>query len=738
VAEPATGPPPAATADADADPHAAPDPATGRPSWIGRHGPPFLELFVLCGFVVAQPVLDVTGRSPDFFLVNGAGRSEVLLLLATVLLAPAVLLWLVETAAGLAGPRAGRAVHLVLVGGLATVGVVEVVKKLSDVRGALLVAVGVAGGVAAVGLYARLAAARLWLRYLTPAPLVFALLFVVASPSSSLVLPGGDRPAGAAAGAVGNGTPLVMITLDEFPLNALLDRDGRIDARVFPNFARLAQGSTWYRNATGVSGWTPWAMPAMLTGRYPARIRAPHYAEYPDNLFTLLSGSYDLEVLETISLLCPPRSCTGGAATTSEGGRGGLRAVLGDSARALRGMVSPNDEQADPTAAYREQTLSEREGAQPRRPARGSGVRATFRFDQLGLNQPERFSRFLGSIVPSDRPTVHFLHLLLPHGPWRYLPSGMQYGYPSRSPGVAKAGMPWPAQLWPTELARQRLLLQLAYTDRLIGKAVERLRAQGLYDKALVVVTADHGISLTPGRVARKLAGGSPSELLWVPLFVKLPGQQEGRVDDRNWEHVDLVPTIADVLDVEVPWAMEGVSGVGPDRRPRTQKFFYDVPGRRLVVDGPPNLTRALRGPTDTVARAREGPAGLFKVGPFADLVGKPVDPRWVVDGGGAAKVHDLAAFAHVEPGRGKVPALVWGELTSRGGAGTPAGVVVALNGTVAGGGPTFPERDTTRFAAVVPDRLFVQGANRLELFLAEGATVTAGIRLHRVALTGE
>ena len=33
-------------------------------------------------------------------------------------------------------------------------------------------------------------------------------------------------------------------------------------------FAALADQSTWYRNATGVSGLTNWAVPAMLTGRY--------------------------------------------------------------------------------------------------------------------------------------------------------------------------------------------------------------------------------------------------------------------------------------------------------------------------------------------------------------------------------------------------------------------------------------------------------------------------------------
>ena len=100
-----------------------------------------------------------------------------------------------------------------------------------------------------------------------------------------------------------------MILLDEFPLRSLLDARGRIDRRVYPNFAALADQSTWYRNATGVSGYTPWALPAMLTGNYPAEARAPSWAAYPDNLFTLLGRSYEVRAYETISQLCPPRLC---------------------------------------------------------------------------------------------------------------------------------------------------------------------------------------------------------------------------------------------------------------------------------------------------------------------------------------------------------------------------------------------------------------------------------------------
>jgi hypothetical protein len=61
--------------------------------------------------------------------------------------------------------------------------------------------------------------------------------------------------------------PVVMLFFDEFPLTSLLDSRGRVDRRLYPNLARFAREATWYRNATGIGPFTPYAVPAMLTGR---------------------------------------------------------------------------------------------------------------------------------------------------------------------------------------------------------------------------------------------------------------------------------------------------------------------------------------------------------------------------------------------------------------------------------------------------------------------------------------
>jgi len=699
---------------------------TGTSSRLHDEVESFLELFVLTGFVVAQPLFDVAGRSPDFFLFRRADRADILLLVVLAVLGPALVMWAGEALVGVVSLRLRRMAHLAIVAGLLLLLSLEVLKKLTPVRGVPLLLLALTCGLAASLIYARSTTARLWLRYATPAPLVFVLLFVTVSPVGRLVLPGGDAGRTRAIVPAGARAPVVMVFFDELPMMSLLDSEGRIDRRLYPNLARFAGDATWYRNATGIGPFTPYAVPAMLTGRYPTRSGvAPSYTEYPDNLFTMLAGSYNVRAFETVTQLCPPRVCT---ATVGDGGGTGWRALARDLAGVWAKIVSPRRVDENPTAQFTEGTLRERQraaGAKPKKPG------PTFRFDQLKANQPARFADFLEQLDATDQPALYFLHLLLPHQPWKYLPSGVQYTYPPINFGYdRKVG--WTTQAPPVQLAQQRHLLQLAYTDRLVGEVVQRLKAQAMYDKALVIMTADHGISFTPGQAQRTLQDRNAHELMWVPLFIKTPQQRSGAVSDRNWEQVDLLPTIADTLEVKVPWRVDGVSAMAPERSRRV-KWFFNKPGRRLEVDGPENQALALRGVTDRVARPQDGEDGLFEVGRFADLVGRRPEAVGLAGASGlVARLNDPENLRAVDPG--VVPALISGALT-----GLPPGVsvplAVAVNGRIGAVGLTFAQGDVPQtFATVVPDSLFEPGANAVRLYLVE--RTRAGPRLHPVTLT--
>lgn len=683
-----------------------------------------LELFVLTGFVVAQPLLDVTGKAPDFFIFRRADRLDILLLIAVVTLLPALYLWLFELIMSLAGERARQVAHVVIVTALLAVLAVEVGKRLLPLRGRLLVLVAVVVALAIGFLYVKQAWLRLWLRYLAPAPLVFALLFATTSPSAKLLLPTGPAAGGPVAGGIPR-PPVVLVFFDEFPLESLLDSGGHVDAKVYPNFAKLAGQSVWYRNATGLSGYTPWAVPAMLTGQYPAKAKAPIAAEYPDNLFTLFGRSYNLEVKETITQLCPAERC---GLSGSPGG-GGMRKVLTDTAKLWRDIAAPYDSSVDQSSFADSQT-AEDAAAAGNLANKSTDVKPNFRFRRIGhTNEPGRWSEFLSSIQASDpQPTLYFLHVLMPHQPWHYLPSGNLYPYRTFSGRGMRDDRDWGPGIM--DQNHERHLLQLAYTDKLIGQLIERLEQQGLWDKSLVALTADHGEGFTVGNKTRSLGDRNAHSLMWVPMFIKAPNQKAGRIDDRNWEHVDLLPTLADMVGIDVPWKVDGFSQTGPPRRQRTDKYWYGIPGHRLVRDGPAAFRTTLRGVTDTLVRGhQEGERGLYRYGATADWIYR--SPREVGEvtagGGGTAEVtHWDDAYTSIDPDSGRVPAFVFGQMTS---GAPPKGsrIAVAVNGKI-GGVDTFfydsPGGKVDKFAAVVPDFLYKAGPGhpQVKLYLVQGS----------------
>ena len=76
----------------------------------------------------------------------------------------------------------------------------------------------------------------------------------------------------------------------------------------FPNLAAFADDATWYRHNSALAPVTESAVPSLLTGQLPTA-DPPLYVHHPDNLFTLLAPTHELEVLESVTTLCPYDSC---------------------------------------------------------------------------------------------------------------------------------------------------------------------------------------------------------------------------------------------------------------------------------------------------------------------------------------------------------------------------------------------------------------------------------------------
>jgi hypothetical protein len=676
--------------------------APGDLKVIRREGRAFVELLAVWGFAIAQPLLDVFGRAPDQFAFRAAEPAMIVAFALVVTLAGPIAFWVVEVVSGLVHQRARQVLHLLFLGGLVAAFVVQAARPLAD--GPVLYALGSASGAAAVVAYQRVAAVRAWLAFAALAPVVFIGLFLLTSPTSRLL----DDVDSAGPGDVGNPVPVVMLVFDELPLASVVDQDGTIDAELFPNLAGLAAESTWFRNTTTVSSSTWHAAPALVTGQLPEPDAGPVAADHPDSLFTLLADDYDLNVVESVTRVCPTDVCND---PKIRGAPGGLRALIRDAGRVMRARLSPSGDASDAVTGMVEERTSPDHSESPGVEPSEDG------FADFQLDQPARLRAFTDGIV-DDRPALHFLHVLLPHVPYRYLPSGAQY--PRPDPDLGRNGDQWTSEPWPVDLGRQRHLLQVGYVDALLGEVVDTLRKRGVYDDALIVVTSDHGISFRPGQPIRGLEGQPLAddvlaELAWVPLIVKRPGISTGTVDDGNVLSIDLLPTIADVLDVGIPWGVDGQSALSDPRTDGHKPFLpsdvndYGVAiGDELAVEDRAELSDVLANGVDRFLRAAGDPLRWFRTGPRPDLVGTEVDAASAVE----------AALVDVDPvvdrGTGTVPALLRATVAA-GEELEPGDVLaVAVNGVIGGTSPAMATGDGVAVAVVVSDQLFRDGANRI------------------------
>jgi arylsulfatase A-like enzyme len=102
----------------------------------------------------------------------------------------------------------------------------------------------------------------------------------------------------------------------------------------------------------------------------------------------------------------------------------------------------------------------------------------------------------------------------------------------------------------------------IRHTAEELGKLFEKLDRAGLFDDALIVLTADHGEELFDhGGFAHRYS--LYREILHVPLFIKLPGQREAASIGEPVSLTDVHPTLLEVLGIEqAAKARAGADGV--------------------------------------------------------------------------------------------------------------------------------------------------------------------------------
>lgn len=678
-----------------------------------------IELVALTAFAVAQPLYDLVASNPTFLVAHRLSGIDVLWYALALLLVPPIVLLAVEALAGLVHPAALRPTHAVLAGLLVGMTVTPPLARalsLGTVAWLLLyIAIAVPAGLLR---WSQPVAASV-LRFAALAAPVFLVLFLTSADVRDLLAP---SDAGAVADASERGVSVVWLVLDELPLGVLLDEDGELDAERFPGFARLAEVSTWYPEAVASSPRTNVSLLSALTGQHPSNNGVlPVGSEHPVNAFSLFGAGHEMRVREAITQLCPPSLCPEPDTSVND------EVLWTDTWTIYVRSVTPDSvadglvpETGDRWAGFgdsgvEEEADSEAAETAPVDPTAGADEVRDMdelfeRVDELtGLDQRLLMDALVEEVGSGQGPAFTFVHALLPHIPYRYLPGGLAYDR-GRSYGSID-GIRWIEDKVALDHMMQRMLLQTQYADEQVGRLVDRLQESGRLDDTVLVVTSDHGVSMTPGSRRREYQADTIDDMLPIPLFVHFPGQDAGAVDRRPAQPVDILPTLVEVAGVDVPPThdFDGTSLAGPP----------DAAAELTSADGVVPLDPL---PDVTAGRVVELKAELFPSGGdfyrprrHGDLVGQPVPGDEVATADDlVAELSDPARYEDVDVDSGIVPAHVVGTLAGRD---EPVDVAMGLDGTVAGVGRTYSTEDGWQISVMVDPAYLSEGANELTVW---------------------
>jgi hypothetical protein len=681
----------------------------------------FGHLAVLSAFALAQPLFNLLSDNPEFFAARGSTASEIIVFGVLLVLVPPAILLAIELLAGLVSEPARHVVHLVFIAGLAAVVFVQALKKSIDAGDAVLIVLALALGAAGAVLYHRAEPVRSFLSVLSPAPILFLVLFLFFSDVSKIVLPE-DASAKSAEGVAR--VPVVVVVLDEVPSTSLLDERGAIDARRYPAFARLAKDATFFKNAHSVYDSTSRAVPAIMDGNKPILDRRlPTASEHPNSIFTLLGESHTMNVSEEATSVCPRDLCED--ARLDEPFVDRLRSMTEDLGRVYAHVVAPPGIENDLP------TVSESWGDFGGGGGGGGAAAAPANADQpdtranLASDRKGRFDQWV-SKIPAKRATLNFKHALLPHVPWQYLPDGRQYRRTAAEPIPQISRQSYKDQGQVDQL-QLRHLLQTGFADRELGKMLERLEERGLYDDALVVVVADHGVSFKKGQFDRRdVNRGNIDEITPVPLFVKRPNQARGAVNRSIVQTTDVLPTIADVLGAKLPEKVDGRSAFSDEVKRRTRVSMLK---RNLKGSITLSLDEFERERDEELAKkvrlfgtGADDPDRIYRIGPNQGLVGKQATSAGrssarasLADGGELSKVNTKSFL---------IPNWITGRVSG----GSNKQIAIAVNGTIEATGNTFKlaTGGGEIFGLMVPPSSLKNGKNEVKVYEVAGGRLLA------------
>jgi hypothetical protein len=621
--------------------------------------------------------------------------------------------------------------HLLLVGVLSLLVAVQACKRIPDLPGMAVVAAGVCAAFVLVLVYHRWSTARSFVTVLSMALVAIPLVFLRSPEIAELDL-GRSALSDLELPSLACRTPVVFIVCDELPTSLLIDEQGRINRHRYPHLAELAAQASWFPNATTVSETTALALPAILSGKIPVVDSLPALSHHPHNLFTLFGRDYEMWVQEPVINLCPEELNRYQPLSPSAGAR--LRLLGSDLAVVYLHLLLPpawtrSLPPIDHTwSGFGATTVAAR--PEPGKQQKGHFQRA---LDAIKSDRRQELESFRTALRAGDR-QLYFQHVLLPHRPYQLHPPDHEYQVlPGVMPGVKGHG--WSHDEVLVAQAYQRLMLQMQWLDHAIGRLVSRLHELDLFEQTLIVLTADHGVSIRAGHETSRLVSDDNAEdILPVPILIKAPHQSRGELIEAPVRTIDILPTMLDLLGEAPPWPMDGTSVFARPAQERTQLPVLTKARGVLTFDSAVLGQRLRQAAAARLAQFGNGsdPLDLYRIGPYPDLVGQPLAGLEQGQPSSAGlRLKRREQLAGHDPDGLLVPVHLEGELVSGRSSESGRDLAVAINGTVCATTRSWGNGKLHRFSVMVPLHLLQSGDNQVELLAIESRDGRA--ILHRI-----
>jgi hypothetical protein len=510
----------------------------------------FLYIFLSWSLAVAQPLMNVFSQEPAFLTAHDLNSWPLFLITISLNFLMPILLTISLLLIGLISKALKEWLAIVIISFLIMLFALPFfafLQKYYSIISSVLIA-----GVIITSIF-KFQTFRLFLVWYSFACLIFIAKFLFFSPVKNLLKKQTEVISDI---VVNKENPIFLIVFDEFPLISILNNDKQIDAIKFPAFADFSKQATWYPNTTTVAGLTTLAIPSILSGLNPitSQTTIANSNNFPINLFTLFAKTHKLNVHENFSKMCPQHLC-------KKLWEQSYSSLVKDSWIIFLHTIYPQHLRKSLPA------INNRLSGFSQEQKRKLGGKINFSKRLI------KFNNFLDSFKDFPSPSLHFIHSMLPHSPWRILPDLTMYGFYENEGALGEIPIRknypniWHDDKWLTELSWRRHLLQVGAVDSLIANTVQKIKELGVYDKSTIIITSDHGLSFYPNFSRRYAHDKTIVDIAFIPLFIKYPGQKQSKIDNRIASNVDILPTLMDVMQVEGEFQVEGISLISDNLR---------------------------------------------------------------------------------------------------------------------------------------------------------------------------